>query len=269
MIFQPKELCAPLFCKELTEEGGACTLMSAPFVAVLVSRGHAALSADSAAQLLGAGALFLARGVVEVTPATECHLLAVGLGGFAAQQAGAALEEPAVSDGAVCPMAGQAMAELRDSLAHGAPDALLSEQSYRVLCTLAGADAGAAALPPLVADAVLAIRQNYAGLYGVEELSAQLGVSKSHLVRAFSAAMGEPPGQYLTRVRLEAAKQLLLRREYSLEIVASLCGFSGANYFCKVFKKSTGTTPAVYRAQHTGTVGRSGALNALEKALYI
>ena len=133
---------------------------------------------------------------------------------------------------------------------------------------LAAADAAVPRLSPLVADAVLAIRQNYAGLYGVEELSAQLGVSKSHLVRVFSAEMGVGPGQYLTGVRLDAAKALLARRDYPLEVVATLCGFSGANYLCKVFKKHTGQTPAAFRAQNAGAA-RGGAVNELESALYI
>ena len=102
----------------------------------------------------------------------------------------------------------------------------------------------------------------------VQELSAQLGVSKSHLVRVFSAEMGVGPGQYLTGVRLDAAKALLARRDYPLEVVATLCGFSGANYLCKVFKKHTGQTPAAFRAQNAGAA-RGGAVNELESALYI
>ena len=39
----------------------------------------------------------------------------------------------------------------------------------------------------------------------------------------------------------------MARRDYPLEVVATLCGFSGANYLCKVFKKETGMTPAEYR----------------------
>ena len=96
----------------------------------------------------------------------------------------------------------------------------------------------------------------------------QLGVSKSHLVRVFSAEMGVGPGQYLTGVRLDAAKALLARRDYPLEVVATLCGFSGANYLCKVFKKHTGQTPAAFRAQNAGAA-RGGAVNELESALYI
>ena len=161
-----------------------------------------------------------------------------------------------------------ALAE-RGALEHGASSGTAESGALccRILCALAEADTAAPRLPPLVADAVLAIRENYAGLYGVEELSDQLGVSKSHLVRVFSAAMGVGPGQYLTAVRIEAAKSLLARRDYPLEVVASLCGFSGANYLCKVFKKHTGMTPAAFRMQNMGAA-HSGTVSELEQALY-
>ena len=133
----------------------------------------------------------------------------------------------------------------------------LSQLAFALLCELADADSAAPALPPLVQAAIEDIRANYAGLYGVEELSERLGVSKSHLVRTFTAAVGVPPGKYLTTVRIEAAQRLLLHREYTLDVVASLCGFSGANYLCRVFKKETGQSPAQWRAL-TGRAAQAG-----------
>ena len=99
-----------------------------------------------------------------------------------------------------------------------------------------------------MAEALAAIRQNYMALYGVEELREQLGVTKSHLVRAFKQALGVPPGKYLTNVRIEAVKTLLLTDQYSLEMIAGLTGFSGANYLCRVFKREVGISPAAWRA---------------------
>ena len=125
---------------------------------------------------------------------------------------------------------------------------MTSQLVFALLCELSGADSAAPALPPLVTAAIEDIRQNYAGLYGVEELSERLGVSKSHLVRAFTAALGVSPGRYLTSVRIEAAMRLLLHRECTLDVIASLCGFSGANYLCRVFKKTTGRSPTQWRA---------------------
>ena len=91
----------------------------------------------------------------------------------------------------------------------------------------------------------------------------RLGVSKSHLVRTFTAAVGVPPGRYLTTVRIEAAMRLLLHREYTLDVVASLCGFSGANYLCRVFKRETGLSPAAWRetAAHKAVVQKLPARN--------
>ena len=46
-----------------------------------------------------------------------------------------------------------------------------------------------------------------------------------------------PPGKYMTNVRIEAVKTLLLTDEYNLDMIAGLTGFSGANYLCRVFKR--------------------------------
>ena len=216
----------------------------------VLSRGRCALSSPLAPPA-AAGSLLLAAAPVVLEPAEECHLLAVGLDG------------PMFAAGAGCPGAAGLIAALAEAPAQG--QGLLC---YQLLCELAAADQAGPALPPLVAAAAAAMEENYAGLYGVEELSASLGVSKSHLVRAFKAAMGITPGQYLTGVRLEAAKLLLARREYPLEVVASLCGFSGANYLCRVFKKATGQTPTAFRAAAAGANARSLPLPR-EEELYV
>lgn len=238
------------------------TLEGAGLWAGVLSSGRCALDTDET-RLAGAGSLLLAAGPVSLVPAEGCHLLAVRLEGLAADLFLQGLESPMFADGASCPGAAGLVAALAQ-----AGRALQGELCYRLLCELAGADAAGDALPPLVAAAVAQIRQHYAGLYGVEELSEALGVSKSHLVRAFKAAMGVTPGQYLTGVRLEAAKLLLARRDYPLEVVASLCGFSGANYLCRVFKKATGQTPAAFRAAAAADDCLAQPL-PLERELYV
>ena len=191
-----------------------------------------------------AGSLLLGPGPFSLTPLEPCHLLGVRLSGSLARQTGEGLEEGLLADGARCPGAAQLVAQLSQE---GLAELQASVLAYALLCELSQADSSPSPLSPLVAAAAAAIRENYAGLYGVEELSVQLGVTKEHLVRVFHRQMGRTPGQYLTAVRLDAARQLLAHREYTLEVIASLCGFSGANYFCRVFKKETGLTPQAYR----------------------
>ena len=196
-------------------------------------------------------------------------LIVIGFSGEAARQAGDKLTEPLLSDCSACPLAAQEMSALAAAVSRGESE-LLPALAFRALCSVVRADEApeSPGLPPLVAQAVLTIRQNYAGLYGVDELARQLGVSKSHLVRVFTAQMGIGPGQYLIQTRLDAAKVLLAQRDYSLDVIASLCGFSGANYLCKVFKKHTGQTPGTFRALHAGAAPSPARLSELESALY-
>ena len=198
-------------------------------------------------QSAAAGHLVLSRAPLVLEPEGSCHLLCVQLTGQAAEQFLAGLSEmPFLARGETCPAAAELMGRLAEE--RDASERVRSQLAFALLCELSDADSAAPTLPPLVAAAIEDIRRNYAGLYGVEELSERLGVSKSHLVRAFTAALGVSPGRYLTNVRIEAAMRLLLHREYTLDVIASLCGFSGANYLCRVFKKTTGQSPTQWRA---------------------
>lgn len=214
--------------------------------------------------------LILGRAPLALSPSAPSHLLGVLLTGRAPQELAAALpRDPYVARGESCPGAAEQLNRIAEAWERAGGRAQ-SEMAFSLLCELGGADAAAPALPPLVAQAMEDIRQNYGGLYGVEELSERLGVSKSHLVRTFHAAAGVSPGRYLTQVRLDAARRLLLHREYSLDVIASLCGFSGANYLCRVFKKEYGVSPVVWRA---AALARSApaalAQDARERELFV
>lgn len=255
---QDVQLSSPL---TLTGEGlWVCLVSSGRCTAALPASEHPVPAAGSALilppQSVPAGHLILSRSPLCLTPEDSCHLLCAQLVGQASAQFLSGLHElPFLAKGETCPAA----AELLDRISaeKESHSRARSQLAFALLCELADADSAAPALPPLVQAAIEDIRANYAGLYGVEELSERLGVSKSHLVRTFTAAVGVSPGRYLTRVRVEAAQRLLLHREYTLDVVASLCGFSGANYLCRVFKKETGQSPAQWRAL-TGRATQSG-----------
>ena len=223
-------------------------------------------------QSIPAGRLILSRAPLALSPEGECHLLCLQLTGQAAELFLAGLTTlPFAARGETCPAAAELMGQLAAEAGSDDHSRVQSQLAFALLCELSGADRAAPALPPLVAEAIADIRENYAGLYGVEELSERLGVSKSHLVRTFTAAVGVPPGRYLTTVRIEAAMRLLLHREYTLDVIASLCGFSGANYLCRVFKKETGHSPAQWRvmAGHTARSGLSPEESKREQELFI
>lgn len=264
MLFDPSHWCCLAECLDTVISQPLSLEAPGLWVGAVISGRCLLEGPDDASPTGQAGSILLASGSFRLVPASPCHLQAVRLAGDAAQSFAQTLPAPFFADAASCSGASQLLARLL-ALEPGDPDAC--RLGFDLLCAMSRADAAQTALPPLVAQALVQIRENYAGLYGVEELSEALGVSKSHLVRSFSAAMGMPPGQYLTRVRVDAAKQLLVHREYSLEIVASLCGFSGANYLCRVFKKQTGQTPAQWRASNSAPAPL-GPL-PLERELYV
>ena len=283
MLFDWNAIAAPASVQDI-QLSSALTLSGEGLWVCLVSSGKCTASVPGAGpapagaalilppQSVPAGHLILSRAPLALAPAEAdtCHLLCVQLTGQAAGQFLSGLRElPFLAKGGSCPAA----AELMDRLAEEKEthSRARSQLAYALLCELADADSAAPALPPLVQAAIEDIRANYAGLYGVEELSERLGVSKSHLVRTFTAAIGMPPGRYLTTVRIEAAQRLLLHREYTLDVVASLCGFSGANYLCRVFKKETGQSPAQWRAMagHAAQSGLSPEESLREQELYI
>ena len=283
MLFDWNTIAAPASVQDL-QLSAPLTLSGEGLWVCLVSSGKCTASVPGAGpapagaalilppQTVPAGHLILSRAPLALAPAEAdtCHLLCVQLTGQAAGQFLSGLRElPFLAKGGSCPAA----AELMDRLAEEKEthSRARSQLAYALLCELADADSAAPALPPLVQAAIEDIRANYAGLYGVEELSERLGVSKSHLVRTFTAAIGVPPGRYLTTVRIEAAQRLLLHREYTLDVVASLCGFSGANYLCRVFKKETGQSPAQWRAMagHAAQSGLSPEESLREQELYI
>ncbi len=270
MIFDASSVCQCLYCREETAHNSVL-LQSAPLCVVLVSSGTARCcgaehtASGKAFVRAKAGSVVLAAGGMEVHPLEGCHFIAAGLAGTAAQSAAQNIGALLLSDGGACPQAPQLLASLLHVPLHHASAA---HEAYALLCALCAADEAVPAVQPLVSLAIAAMRKSFAGIYGVEELSAQLGVSKSHLVRVFSAEMGVPPGQYLTQVRVAEAKRLLATRSYPLELVATLCGFSGANYLCKVFKKYTGQTCAAYRAAAKQPFSKN-ALTEQENSLYI
>lgn len=91
------------------------------------------------------------------------------------------------------------------------------------------------------------IRTNYAQPLSLDTVAKQIHISSYYLSHLFKDELGITFVEYLTRVRIEEAKQLLKRTALPVNAVAGEVGYDDSSYFCKVFKKVTGTTPHKYR----------------------
>lgn len=68
-------------------------------------------------------------------------------------------------------------------------------------------------------------------------------VTPDHLTRLFRRYAGEPFAQYVCRLRIERARQLLQGGEMSVKEAAAFCGFHSSSYFIRAYKRITGHTP--------------------------
>ena len=99
----------------------------------------------------------------------------------------------------------------------------------------------------IVAEAVRILQQEYAEKTSVEELSARLHVSASHLSRLFRKAHGIGPYRYLSTLRINQAKRHLALEDSTVEEAARACGFCSTSNFIREFRRIDGETPLQYR----------------------
>jgi len=83
------------------------------------------------------------------------------------------------------------------------------------------------------------------------DLVAAAGTSQFHFSRAFHAATGRSPYQYLIARRIEHAKVLLMTADVDLATVANRCGFNSAHQFAAMFKRHAGVGPKRFRLSRT------------------
>lgn len=83
----------------------------------------------------------------------------------------------------------------------------------------------------------------------VRDLSSLGNVHPIYLVRAFRAAYGYTPGEYLRQLRVEWALRQLTESERPLSEIAQDAGFYDQSHFTRSFKVAVGWTPAAFRRQ--------------------
>jgi two-component system response regulator YesN len=91
------------------------------------------------------------------------------------------------------------------------------------------------------------IEANYTKNITLDDLSMAVNISSYYLSRIFKENTGENFIDYLTRLRIERAKELLSSTQYSMKEIGVMSGYSDPNYFSKSFKKNVGVTPTEYR----------------------
>ncbi len=249
-----QDVCLCACARYRVQAGAPLRLAAAEHLILGLQSGGARLYPDGGALVLGAGqGALLPPGSETVLDGLQSGtVLTAALRGALV---GRLLDETR-ADGCFLPHGGHALTDTVAPLLHacesGQPrtalDASAAAYALTLRCYRAARPESDAGLPPLVTAAIGVMQEDFSYLYGVEEVAERLFVTKEHLIRVFSAAVGVTPGKYLTGLRLDYAKDCLRAGGMSLEAVAAAAGFSGAAYFSRVFKRHCGMSPLTYAA---------------------
>ncbi len=93
------------------------------------------------------------------------------------------------------------------------------------------------------------LQENFRDDVSTQTLADRCGLGARTFVRHFKAATGRLPAAYLQALRIEAAKSMLERDTKPIQSISTDVGYDDVAFFRSLFKRSTGMTPAEYRAQ--------------------
>jgi AraC-like DNA-binding protein len=93
------------------------------------------------------------------------------------------------------------------------------------------------------------IDAQYAQPLDLDDLARTANFSRYHFLRAFRRAFHVTPHEYLTRKRIERAKELLAESELTITEICLEVGFESLGSFSALFHKISGWSPSIYRAR--------------------
>ncbi|MBC2607344.1 helix-turn-helix transcriptional regulator [Pelagicoccus albus] len=92
------------------------------------------------------------------------------------------------------------------------------------------------------------LHNRYADAITLKGIAKTCGVTREHLIRAFTKRYHTSPGAMLRELRLSHAKGMLESTSLPIEQIAAASGFSSSNVFCRAFRNTYHTSPARHRS---------------------
>ena len=104
-----------------------------------------------------------------------------------------------------------------------------------------------ALLPPKIREIQRWMDENFAAIESIDEIAHHFFYSREYLSRQFKRWFNTTPADYITKRRVVCAQKLLIQGK-NLQEACCQAGFNSMATFIRAFRKTTGTTPAAYRA---------------------
>jgi len=99
----------------------------------------------------------------------------------------------------------------------------------------------------ILSNVINYITNNLSKNININDLAELVYLHPNYFIKYFKKHMGSSPKNYMNKLRLEKAKELLLISELSIIDISKEIGYSDSCYFSKYFKKKTGFTPSEFR----------------------
>lgn len=95
------------------------------------------------------------------------------------------------------------------------------------------------------------IEENLKEKINLNKLASAANLSPTYFHKIFTDAMGITPTEYITNVRIDKAKELLVRTNLPIYQVASECGYDNVPYFSYTFKNRINVAPGEFRKRYS------------------
>lgn len=93
------------------------------------------------------------------------------------------------------------------------------------------------------------IREHYMNDISMQDVARMMNYSEAYFCKLFKQCFSCNFTAYLTQFRMEEAKKLLAEPTVNVKNIGEAVGYSDSNYFAKVFKRYTGSSPTEYRTE--------------------
>jgi two-component system response regulator YesN len=90
------------------------------------------------------------------------------------------------------------------------------------------------------------VQEHYSDDITLDVLAEKVYLTRNYLSQIFKQETGENYNTYLTRVRMEKAKELMLSGNYKIFEISQMVGYKNNAYFSQLFKKHTGLNPSEF-----------------------
>lgn len=91
------------------------------------------------------------------------------------------------------------------------------------------------------------MHREYNKNHDLEYFASLCNLSKYRFIHSFKEYSGMSPINYIIKIRMEKAKELLLSSSLNISEISSIVGYENSLYFSRLFKKSNGISPTEYR----------------------